>query len=210
MLINKTEKLTDYEKRRQQAQRQAERYRAKRLAQMDDPAWKEAQVEKQREYNRRALERQRKKQQNAPVSAVLAVKKPVQKRKATYGMKGRPPTAEERRHMDQVGKLPCAACYLHGVMTWLVSLHHTAGRVEAGAHMKVLPLCDHHHQHAAPAAIRAQYPWLIPLHADMSIGGKAAFAKENATEGDLLVLVKQMINSGAEVGDGVFFLPSIV
>ncbi|MGQ7074890.1 Ref family recombination enhancement nuclease, partial [Escherichia sp. SP-MK2] len=23
-----------------------------------------------------------------------------------------------------------------------------------------------HHQHAAPAEVRAKYPWLVPVHAD--------------------------------------------
>ncbi|MBW6055232.1 recombination enhancement function domain protein [Escherichia coli] len=30
-----------------------------------------------------------------------------------------------------------------------------------GRHKKQLPLCRWHHQHAAPAEVRAKYPWLV-------------------------------------------------
>ncbi len=37
---------------------------------------------------------------------------------------------------------------------------------------KQLPLCRWHHQHAAPAEVRAKYPRLVPVHADGVVGGK--------------------------------------
>jgi len=62
------------------------------------------------------------------------------------GMKGRPPTAEEARFMDRMGKLPCIVCLKDGWLIHAVSLHHIDGRTKPGAHFLVLPLCGPHHQ----------------------------------------------------------------
>jgi len=62
------------------------------------------------------------------------------------GMKGRPPTAEEARFMDRMGKLPCIACQKDGWTNHVISLHHIDGRTKPGAHFLVLPLCGPHHQ----------------------------------------------------------------
>lgn len=62
-------------------------------------------------------------------------------------MKGRTPSAAEKAHMALVGDLPCIACEKDGYFNDYVSLHHTDGRVKAGAHFKVIPLCAPHHQH---------------------------------------------------------------
>jgi hypothetical protein len=83
--------------------------------------------------------------------------------------------------MDAMGKLPCIACWRHGKIQPVISLHHIEGRTAPDAHKKQLPLCCWHHQLAAPPEIRAIYPWLVPVHADGKIGGKAEFERLNGT-----------------------------
>jgi hypothetical protein len=61
-------------------------------------------------------------------------------------VKGRTPTAEERRWMDAVGELGCIACKKLGMYQPRVSIHHIEGRTKEGAHFKTLPLCYLHHQ----------------------------------------------------------------
>ncbi|TFY30594.1 Ref family recombination enhancement nuclease [Escherichia coli] len=58
----------------------------------------------------------------------------------------------------------------------------------------VLPLCKWHHQYAAPAEVREQYPWLVPVHADGKIGGKADFIRHNADEMALYQMAIELIN----------------
>ncbi len=116
------------------------------------------------------------------------------RKKSSKGMLGRTPTSKERKIMSAIGALPCIACNLHGKITDIVTLHHISGRVAPDAHMRVLPLCDHHHQHAAPKEVRDQYPWLVPLHACGKIGGKAQFIIMNATEDELLAQTYKLAN----------------
>lgn len=52
---------------------------------------------------------------------------------------------------------------------------------------KQLPLCNWHHQYAAPPEIRKIYPWLVPVHADGNVGGKSEFSRLNKPERELLV-----------------------
>ncbi|WP_035604405.1 Ref family recombination enhancement nuclease [Edwardsiella tarda] len=180
--------------RLEKARKTQEKAREKALARQQDPAYIAKQREKQAAARIRAYERAKvrlaEKRSQPPKKTIP--KAPITSR----GMKGRTPSAIERRHMDRVGALPCIACLLFGVTTYPISLHHTAGRVDADAHMKVLPLCDHHHQHAAPAEVRAMYPWLIPIHADMAIGGKSAFSAAVASEQHLLSVVDLYLASG--------------
>ncbi|UVV93664.1 Ref family protein [Citrobacter freundii] len=140
-----------------------------------DPTWRAEQYEKQRERQINYAER--------------AKNKPIKCR----GLKGRTPNTAERRMMDKIGSLPCIACYVHGVTNDNATIHHINGRTADVAHAYVLSLCDHHHQHAAPAAIRAIYPWLVPVHADGTCGGKAAFEALNGTQEHLYSLCLEMI-----------------
>lgn len=119
-------------------------------------------------------------------STVLNTSTKPRKAIKSRGNKGRTPTAAERRIMDKLGALPCIACLIHGKVSPLISLHHIDGRTAPDAHAHVLPLCNFHHQHAAPADIREQYPWLLPVHADGNVGGPAEFEKANGTQLDLL------------------------
>lgn len=62
-------------------------------------------------------------------------------------MKGRNPTAEERRHLAWVCSLGCYCCGKMGVEPWPDGTlpHHVEGKTKPGAHFKVIPLCDAHH-----------------------------------------------------------------
>lgn len=108
-------------------------------------------------------------------------------------MNGRTPTADEKRFMDKMGKLPCVACLLNGKQSPLISLHHIDGRTKPGAHFEILPLCVYHHQHAASPDVRRRYPWLVPVHACGSVGGRAVFEQYNNTQQFLLELCHGLI-----------------
>lgn len=61
-------------------------------------------------------------------------------------LKGRTPTAKEKRHMTKVRQLTCIVCYLQLLGDSPAEIHHTDGKTKADAHLKILPLCFHHHR----------------------------------------------------------------
>lgn len=107
--------------------------------------------------------------------------------KSTRGMKGRSPTAEEARFMDQVASLGCIACAKDGIVNPWISLHHIDGRTKPGAHLLVLPLCAPHHQQDDAD----------PLQRPSVHGRKATFTARYGTERELLVECQQMIGGRA-------------
>lgn len=62
-------------------------------------------------------------------------------------MKGRNPTAEEKRYMSWVASKGCWCCNKLGIENRAedVGIHHTEGKTKPDAHFKVIPLCDGHH-----------------------------------------------------------------
>lgn len=102
-------------------------------------------------------------------------------------MKGRTPSAQERRFMDAVGKLPCIACLQDGIRNDHVLIHHIDGRTKLGAHTKVLPLCAAHHQHddADPMERVGVHPY------------KARFEREYGRQESLLEQVRDMVGEVA-------------
>ena len=121
-----------------------------------------------------------------PKPAKLA--KPMKSR----GMKGRPPTAEEARFMDQMGKLPCICCLKDGWTNHEISLHHIDGRTKPRAHFLVLPLCAGHHQ-----AGTGPNPTLIAVHPD-----KARFEARYGIQMELLDECNNLIGYvGAMAGE---------
>lgn len=77
-------------------------------------------------------------------------------------MKGRNPTAEQRRYWTLLAeRVGCIACW-HDKAGYLrnhhVSIHHVAGRTSPDAHWLVLPICAGHHQDGTGA------PGLIAVH----------------------------------------------
>ena len=187
-----------WDKRREQQRAAAERQRARRAAQIADPAFRQLQYDKARASQERQREKaiartqspeyQKHRQEVRDRKLLTATSSTAKTRKSipSRGSKGRTPTASERRVMNAIGALPCIACYLHGKVTAEVSLHHIDGRTAEGAHSRILPLCIYHHQHAAPSAIREEFPWLVPVHAAGNVGGRAEFERLNAGQRELL------------------------
>ena len=205
----------NYQEAREKQARAQQRERERHAAKLADPEYRQRQYEKQQASNSRMLARQierrhspewkaeqklkavkravsaserLKEEKPAPV----ATKRQTRVRASSRGLKGRTPTAAERVVMDALGKLPCIACLQHGKESLLISLHHIDGRTKPGAHLLQLPLCIYHHQHAAPDNVRAEFPWLVPVHADGITGGKAEFSRYNGTERELLDKAYQM------------------
>ncbi len=112
MALTIAEKL---QRQREKQKQSMERARAKQIAKMNDPE------ERQKRFKKQLQQQER--QKAKPVA-----KKPT-KKIASKGLKGRTPTAEERRIMDAIGRLPCIACWLHGRENPVISLHHVFGRV---------------------------------------------------------------------------------
>ncbi len=101
-------------------------------------------------------------------------------------MKGKNPTAAEKRFHDQLASLGCIACFLDGNYSPEVSIHHIEGRTRPGAHMKVLPLCAGHHQDGTgiPGLI-AVHPW------------KTRFENQYGKQDELLSLCLELIERAA-------------
>ena len=177
-------KQADPEYRQQQYDKQqanASRMLARQIERRNSPEWK---AEQRAKALKRAVSASERLKEKKP--ARITAKPQTRASVSGKGLKGRTPTAAERVVMDALGKLPCIACMQHGKESPLISLHHIDGRTKPGAHLLQIPLCDHHHQHAAPAHVRAEFPWLVPVHADGVIGGKAEFGRLNGTEKELL------------------------
>lgn len=75
-------------------------------------------------------------------------------------MKGKNPSAAEKRFHTALASLGCIACRLDGRLNPIVSIHHIECRTRPGAHLRVLPLCAGHHQDGTgiPGLI-AVHPW---------------------------------------------------
>ncbi|EPL8679502.1 Ref family recombination enhancement nuclease [Klebsiella michiganensis] len=185
-------RAAQYERAKASQARQRERQREK----MATPEYKEkcrVQAEQARERSRlKASEKAA--QTPAPKKPkLLPAKTPAKRATSSKGLKGRSLSAEERRLWDVIGAMPCVACTLHGKHSPIVSLHHIKGRTIKDAHKFVLPLCDYHHQGLAPADVRAEFPWLIPIHAAGKIGGRKAFILLNADEATLYQMVMDKV-----------------
>lgn len=222
----------DYQVAREKQAKAQQRQRERHAAKLADPEFRQQQFAKQKATNSRMIARQIEKR-NSPewiaeqrtkalkravnASEHLKEKKPTPmpaKRQtrasaSARGLKGRTPTATERVVMDALGKLPCIACLQHGKESLLISLHHIEGRTKPGAHLLQLPLCGPHHQHAAPATIRAEFPWLVPVHADGITGGKAEFTRHNGTEQELMIKAYDLAGIIHMLPKNIMELPAI-
>jgi len=76
-------------------------------------------------------------------------------------MKGRTPTAEQRRFWDMLAReVGCIASRKDGFWEPRVSIHHIEGRTKPDAHWLVLPLSAGNHQDGTGAPDRiAVHPW---------------------------------------------------
>lgn len=89
-------------------------------------------------------------------------------------MKGRNPTAEQKRFWSALAELGCIACRADGRYNPVVSIHHIDGRTKPDAHWLVLPLCGPHNQDTG-------HEYIIPVHPY-----KARFEKRYGRQIDLL------------------------
>ena len=206
--------LTIEEQRERQRVKQKEafaRAQSRKIAKLNDPKEREKRFAKQQAASKRQQEKQRIKlnspeyraQQLAKAKAQAAKaiekaksappKKRTPRKTTSKGLKGRTPTASERRAMDLIGKLPCVACEKHGRENPMISLHHVYGRTIDNAHAYVLPLCCYHHDTLLPKEERERYPDMLPVHAKGKYGGKHQFNQHNGTEFELLVAVYEKV-----------------
>lgn len=101
-------------------------------------------------------------------------------------MKGRTPTAEEKRYMDAVGGLGCLVCYNDGIYT-PGTVHHCDGKTMPGAHFKIFNLCGLHHQGGRDCAeYTARHPF------------KAAFQRRYGSEESLMEQTRKLVHGGVE------------
>lgn len=96
----------------------------------------------------------------ASVSKTPKRKAPAAKKSAP-SMKGRAPSAAEKRFHDQLAGLGCIACRIDRNPSPPVSIHHIDGRTKPDAHWLVLPLCAGHHQdgYGPDPDMIAVHPW---------------------------------------------------
>ena len=97
-------------------------------------------------------------------------------------MKGRNPTAKEKRHMDKVSQLGCIVCRNEGNMFVPCEIHHTQGKTKENAHCLILPLCYQHHREGTFNGLWvSRHPW------------KKEFESRYGTEQELLSQVEELI-----------------
>lgn len=108
-------------------------------------------------------------------------------------MKGRTPTAEQRRFWDMLAReIGCIASRKDGFWEPRVSIHHIDGRTKADAHWLVLPLSAGNHQDGTGAPGRiAVHPW------------KARFEARYGTQPNLLrECIQILLDRGCDVPAG--------
>lgn len=223
--------IEEKRKKAAEAQKRArDRAIAKQKAKLQDPEFKEKQFQKKLaaskkqqekaiakaktpEYKAQIAKRNQDAQERARAKAQARASEPKKlatslkttrkaPAKSSRGLKGRTPTAEEKRIMDALCKLPCIACQLHGRENPVISYHHIDGRTKPLAHGRGLPLCAHHHDTPAPKEVIEQYPDLIPVHARGTVGGKRAWEAIHGTQESLVLRCYEL--AGVSVPDGLF------
>lgn len=91
-------------------------------------------------------------------------------------MKGRNPTAAEKRYMTAAVELGCWVCMKHYDTYSPATIHHIDGKTKPGAHYNAIPLCAHHHQIASSTG-----EWAT-RHGPGRNTGKKAFESAYGTE----------------------------
>lgn len=96
-------------------------------------------------------------------------------------MKGRTPTAEERRYINAVTLVGCLICLLWEYVYTPPEIHHTDGKTKEGAHFKIIPLCLNHHRGGRDCErYTSRHPY------------KKAFQARYAPESELLTMTKRL------------------
>ncbi len=97
-------------------------------------------------------------------------------------MKGRTPTAAEKRYMAQSCALGCIVCWMTEGVQSPASPHHLEGKTKPGAHFRSIPLCFEHHQSGVNSdRYVSVHPW------------KAEFYRRYGSEQELLNRVFDML-----------------
>jgi len=97
-------------------------------------------------------------------------------------VKGRTPTAEEDRYMDQVRDLGCIVCRLFQGVESPAEIHHIDGKTKPGAHFKTIGLCELHHRSGQNNDhCISRHPW------------KKRFEHRYGTEGELLERTRELV-----------------
>ena len=91
-------------------------------------------------------------------------------------------TLAEKEHQRRVADLGCIACWLDGINSPVVSIHHVEGRTKPGCELKVLALCGAHHQTGGEIA-PSIHPW------------RKRFEAKYGTQAELLALTIERLNS---------------
>jgi len=115
------------------------------------------------------------------ISLIKTLKKYLERRRK-MAIKGRSPTTNESKHMDNVSQLGCIVCRNKGLGIVPAEIHHTQGKTKLESHFKVLPLCYEHHRGGRDQEPISRHPW------------KRRFEKEYGTEKELLELVEELLN----------------
>jgi len=95
-------------------------------------------------------------------------------------MKGRTPTAEEKRWMNAICKHGCIVCWNTKGIWSPASPHHIDGKTKPDTHFKTIPLCGPHHQIKGEGWETRHY-------------NKTAFEKAYGTEYELLEQMQGII-----------------
>lgn len=107
-------------------------------------------------------------------------------------MKGRSPTAQEKKYMDMVCDHGCLVCRdLMGYGYSPCCPHHTDGKTKPEAHFKIIGLCGNHHQNGGEG---------VAIHFN-----KYQFEQNYGTEQDLLILQMRVLGVDI-VGGKVIYL----
>lgn len=97
-------------------------------------------------------------------------------------MRGRPPTADEKRWMNDVASLGCIVCRKEGKEQTPAEIHHLDGKTKTGAHFHVIPLCYFHHREGSTS------PLFVSRHPY-----KRRFEERYGTELDLMFEVELLV-----------------
>lgn len=102
-------------------------------------------------------------------------------------MKGRAPTADERRYINRVELIGCLICLLWENVYTRPEIHHTDGKTKEGAHYKIIPLCTKHHRGGQNnERYTSRHPY------------KKSFEERYAPESELLVMTKRLADNGVD------------